>query len=662
MKQILTSLCLTFAVLLGSAGVSWSNETNTGPSFDCDKASTATEYAICASDDLSALDRVLADAYKIAKGLDNSTTLRDEQRQWNKERSSTCGDDVECLSRMYQERIKVLCGDDGECLSCKNIQGSFRGGKKHGLWVKCHDNGQLQRKGTYKYGKKEGPWVSYWEHGKLYEKGTYKDGKKHGPYEHYYDNGQLKRKGTYKDGKKHGPYETYYDNGQLEEKGTYKDGKKHGPWEYYDYDGQLRSKKTYKMDGTLPLDRQGYSDELDGPYEYYYENGQLSSKGTFKNDERDGPWVWYYENGQLDEKGTYKDGEKEGPYEYYYENGQLHKKGTYKDGYRDGAWEDYYNNGLLDKKGTYKDGKKHGPYETYYDNGQLDEKGTYSYGEKEGPWEEYDNGKLKRIETYNYGVREGPWEEYHDNGQLWKKGTYKNDFWEGLREVIEEDIKNLKPAQKALIESIPIKIIKDFNSKKPVYQGIFIDKVCGPYDNILSMEDGDRCFDFDNEKVGTGCLTRRIYPSGKGDILRYGPWITFDGELEFYKGGGSEEISISEEQKFSFFFCSEDNEITEKAYNLAIREFSTLAKQGDANAQYKLGFMYQRGLGVDSDYEIAAEWYKKSAQQGNINAKKTQCIMCEDFFGYWSGDEETEYQKNYCKSVNEEDGFCKTMN
>ena len=122
MKQILTSLCLTIAVLIGSAGVSWSDESNTGPSFDCDKASTPTEYAICASDDLSALDRVLADAYKVAKGLDNSTTLRDEQRQWNKERSSTCGDDVECLSRMYHERIKVLCGDDVECLSHKYLE------------------------------------------------------------------------------------------------------------------------------------------------------------------------------------------------------------------------------------------------------------------------------------------------------------------------------------------------------------------------------------------------------------------------------------------------------------------------------------------------------------------------------------------------------------
>ena len=121
MSNTIYTLCLSIAVLLGSAGVSWSDESNKGPSFDCDKASTPTEYAICAFETLSALDRGLAAAYKIAKGLDNSTTLRDEQRQWNKERSSTCGDDVECLSQMYQERIKVLCGDDVECLSFAQV-------------------------------------------------------------------------------------------------------------------------------------------------------------------------------------------------------------------------------------------------------------------------------------------------------------------------------------------------------------------------------------------------------------------------------------------------------------------------------------------------------------------------------------------------------------
>jgi len=33
-------------------------------------------------------------------------------------------------------------------------QGSFRNGKKEGLWVGYHDNGQLSHKGTYKNGVK----------------------------------------------------------------------------------------------------------------------------------------------------------------------------------------------------------------------------------------------------------------------------------------------------------------------------------------------------------------------------------------------------------------------------------------------------------------------------------------------------------------------------
>jgi antitoxin component YwqK of YwqJK toxin-antitoxin module len=67
-------------------------------------------------------------------------------------------------------------------------QGSFRNGKKHGPWVKYHDNGQLYFKGTYKDGKEEGPWVYYDDNGTkrfsteryLWDEGTgiYKNGVK----------------------------------------------------------------------------------------------------------------------------------------------------------------------------------------------------------------------------------------------------------------------------------------------------------------------------------------------------------------------------------------------------------------------------------------------------------------------------------------------------
>jgi TPR repeat protein len=45
-------------------------------------------------------------------------------------------------------------------------------------------------------------------------------------------------------------------------------------------------------------------------------------------------------------------------------------------------------------------------------------------------------------------------------------------------------------------------------------------------------------------------------------------------------------------------------------------EFIKHAEQGDANAQFKLGSCYQRGVGVDINVAAAIEWYRKSAVQG----------------------------------------------
>ncbi len=40
-------------------------------------------------------------------------------------------------------------------------------------------------------------------------------------------------------------------------------------------------------------------------------------------------------------------------------------------------------------------------------------------------------------------------------------------------------------------------------------------------------------------------------------------------------------------------------------YATAIREFRPLAEQGHANAQYKLGFMYDMGKDIPQDYAEA---------------------------------------------------------
>lgn len=52
-----------------------------------------------------------------------------------------------------------------------------------------------------------------------------------------------------------------------------------------------------------------------------------------------------------------------------------------------------------------------------------------------------------------------------------------------------------------------------------------------------------------------------------------------------------------------------------------LKELRPLAANGDARAQFELGFMYERGNGVPQDYKESASWYLKAAEQGNASAQ-----------------------------------------
>ena len=59
----------------------------------------------------------------------------------------------------------------------------------------------------------------------------------------------------------------------------------------------------------------------------------------------------------------------------------------------------------------------------------------------------------------------------------------------------------------------------------------------------------------------------------------------------------------------------------------ALREWKPLAKQGNADAQYNLGYMYQKGLGVPQDDKTAVKWYTLAAKQGNALAQSNLGLM-----------------------------------
>ena len=68
-------------------------------------------------------------------------------------------------------------------------------------------------------------------------------------------------------------------------------------------------------------------------------------------------------------------------------------------------------------------------------------------------------------------------------------------------------------------------------------------------------------------------------------------------------------------------------------YATALREWRPLAKQGNANAQYNLGIMYNNGRGVPQDFAEAVKWYSKAAEQGMAEAQVNLGVM----YMYYNG-------------------------
>ncbi len=56
-------------------------------------------------------------------------------------------------------------------------------------------------------------------------------------------------------------------------------------------------------------------------------------------------------------------------------------------------------------------------------------------------------------------------------------------------------------------------------------------------------------------------------------------------------------------------------------YDTALKEWRPLAEQGDADAQFNLGIMYDNGQGVPEDDREAVRWYRLAADQGHAAAQ-----------------------------------------
>ena len=106
----------------------------------------------------------------------------------------------------------------------KEFEGSYKDGKKDGLWTRWYENGQKKREFTFKDGKEDGLWTGWYENGQKMKEGTQKNNRQDGKWTWWYENGQKKEEGNFKDGKKDGLYTEWFESGKKKFEGTQKDG------------------------------------------------------------------------------------------------------------------------------------------------------------------------------------------------------------------------------------------------------------------------------------------------------------------------------------------------------------------------------------------------------------------------------------------------------
>lgn len=105
-------LALLISVCIGGVGQA--------ASFDCNKATTEAETAICNDPELSALDERLSGVYvrgrQVTKNVSGSyLEIQNDQIDWLNKRNQ-CGPETSCLLNVYQTRIEELKEFDFENL------------------------------------------------------------------------------------------------------------------------------------------------------------------------------------------------------------------------------------------------------------------------------------------------------------------------------------------------------------------------------------------------------------------------------------------------------------------------------------------------------------------------------------------------------------------
>ncbi len=225
--------------------------------------------------------------------------------------------------------IRTEYHDNGK----KREEGSYKDGKKDGLWTSWYLNGKKKTEGSYKDGDRDGFFTEWHKNGHKREEGNYKNGKVDGIWSYWYESGQKKEEGDYKEGKKDGVLTLWYENGHKMYEVNYRDEKVCGVWSHWYESGQKKEEKNYK------------DEKEDGLRTLWHKKGKKMFEGSYCKGVVDGVWTYWYENGKKKEERNYKMGQGDGLRTVWYKNGQKKLEEHYKDGDEDGIGSAWHENG-----------------------------------------------------------------------------------------------------------------------------------------------------------------------------------------------------------------------------------------------------------------------------------------------------------------------------
>lgn len=147
------------------------------------------------------------------------------------------------------------------------------------------------------------------------------------------------------------------------------------------------------------------------------------------------------------------------------------------------------------------------------------------------------------------------------------------------------------------------------------------------------------------------CELAKMYHYGIG--VKYNPMRALEfytlaaeacsGEAMYYLGKvyRSGELGIQDEQRSSHYY----SEAFERLYEQAM-------DNNDADAQYRLGNMYNEGEGVSRDYTQAIAWYERSEANGNVDSTNAMALMYQDGRGVRE-DESRSFELKYKAARND---------